>query len=66
MRELYTLHSPHQSGIPGLSWGRVQDKKIDLYCPDCQKGDVSPSELPGKINHKGYIGSFTNTVSYSV
>jgi len=65
MRDVYTsiiIRDAEMAIRPGVAH-MVQKP---FYLPQSAKGLETVPGTPQKNNHKGYIGSSTNTVSYSV
>jgi hypothetical protein len=65
LRDIHTLISIGESEL--VSWrGAANMVQKSLILPQSEKGlEITPG-IAIKNNHKGYISSFTNTVSYSV
>jgi len=65
MRDIHTLISTGESEM--VSWGGAANMvQKSLILPQSEKGlEITPG-IAIENNHKGYISSFTNTVSYSV
>jgi len=62
----HITHSPRRVLKTVNKAGEESDNENSVFMPQIENRVHLRPQIPQKIDHKGYINSFTNTVPYSV